>query len=139
VNDDEKRVFVTPEKLARWWHLPLEDAVAICGSGCRVTKTMALKWARGTGPIDKTFADCAAASGTPSKALHGWRERGLLKVRAIGTGRTSSLLIAPAELARALRKIAADRNGTVEVPETPAQARNRGEKDRLAAIEACGG
>lgn len=132
-------VTLSPEALADLLGLPAEDGYAVTGSAVRVPAAWVEERRTRTGPLDLTFADCALLTGTPARTFNGWRASGLLKVRALGTSRNNALRVAPAELVRVLRLVAAQRNGTTAVTETPAQQIRRGAKAREAALRACAG
>lgn len=132
-------VTLSPEALADLLGLPAEDGYAVTGSAVRVPAAWVEERQTRTGPLDLTFADCALLTGTPVATFNGWRNRGMLKVRALGTSRNNALRVAPAELVRVLRLVAAQRNGTTEATETPTQQARRGAKVRDAALRACAG
>lgn len=137
--DRAELVTLSPEALADLLGLPAEDGFAIIGSAVRVPAAWIEERRTRVGTLDLTFADCALLTGTPVATFNGWRNRGLLQVRALGTSRNNALRVAPAELVRVLRLVAQQRNGTTAATETPTQQARRGAKAREAALRACAG
>ncbi len=131
-------VILDASAAAREFRLSAEEAAVIVGSGIRVS----LAWLgeyRARTVLDFTLADCERLTGTSLKTFHKMRTTGLLRVRTTSRGSRGLLYVAPAELVRVLSVIAAKRNATTTLTETPSQAAKRGESDRAAALAACDG
>ncbi|AMV24544.1 hypothetical protein VT84_09125 [Gemmata sp. SH-PL17] len=137
--EPEEMVELTPAQMARAWQLPDEDGGVLTGSFVRIPARKVKEWETRTGPLDVTFGDISLVTGIPVHTLHSWRKKGLLRVRVFSPSHADGLRVAPAELIRLLRKMAADRNCTTEVVETVAQSRARGHSAKRDAIIACGG
>lgn len=132
-------VTLSPEQVADLLGLPTEDAFTLVGSAVRVPVAWVEERRTRVGTLDLTFADCAMLTGTPRRTFERWRASGMLRARTVTLSRNTPLRVAPAELVRVLRLVAAQRNGTTEATETPTQQARRGAKVRDAALRACAG
>lgn len=134
-----KYTVLTAADVGRLLRLDVADAAVIVGSGVRVPAEWPDEYSNQLGCLDLTLTDCAILTGLPVSTVRGWRERGLLKVRAVSMSRSQSVLVTPAELVRVLKGIADQRNGTTELVETPTQEARRLDAEHAAALAACRG